>query len=131
MLYHVNGIPGAKLQDTPDARPRGIENFTQQQIADIAASFQAAVVDVLMIKIRRGVNKTGAKTIILGGGVAANSTLREGVEKLAAKLSCGLHRADLKFCTDNAAMIAGLGYHYLIKNEISDLRLAASPTVHM
>jgi len=58
-------------------------------------------------------------------------SLREGAEKLAAKLSCTLRRADLKFCTDNAAMIAGLGYHYLLQNQISDLRLTATPTVHM
>jgi N6-L-threonylcarbamoyladenine synthase len=134
VLYHVNGIPGTKSQDIPgkkNATPRGIENFTPQQVADIAASFQAAVVDVLTIKIRRGVKQTGAKTIILGGGVAANSGLRHGAEKLAVKLSCGLRRADLKFCTDNAAMIAGLGYHYLQENQISDLRLTATPTVHM
>jgi len=131
VLYHVNGIPGTKAKDSPDARPRGIENFTPQQVADIAASFQAAVVDVLTIKIRRGVTHSGAQTIILGGGVAANSHLREGAEKLAAKLSCTLRRADLKFCTDNAAMIAGLGYHYLLQNQISDLRLTATPTVHM
>ena len=131
MLYHVNGIPGTKSQDAPDETPRGIENFTPQQVADIAASFQAAIIDVLTIKIRRGVQQTGAKTIILGGGVAANSGLREGAEKLAKKLSCGLRRADLKFCTDNAAMIAGLGYHYLQNNQISDLYLTATPTVRM
>ncbi|MCK5113618.1 MAG: tRNA (adenosine(37)-N6)-threonylcarbamoyltransferase complex transferase subunit TsaD [Phycisphaerae bacterium] len=131
VLYHINGIPGMKSTGAPDEAPRGIENFTPQQIADVAASFQAAVVDVLTIKIRRGVQQTGAKTIILGGGVAANSALRDGAEKLAAKLSAQLRTAPLKYCTDNAAMIAGLGYHYLAKNQISDLTLKATPTVHM
>lgn len=131
VLYHVNGIPGTKAKNLPDAPPRGIENFTPQQVADIAASFQATVVDVLTIKIKRGVQQSGAQTIIIGGGVAANSHLRDAAEKLSARLSCTLRRAELKFCTDNAAMIAGLGYHYLRENKISDLRLAATPTVHM
>ncbi|MCD4825571.1 MAG: tRNA (adenosine(37)-N6)-threonylcarbamoyltransferase complex transferase subunit TsaD [Phycisphaerae bacterium] len=129
VLYHVNGVPGSPLP--PDGQPRGIENFSAGQVADIAASFQAAVVDTLCIKIRRAVQQTGARTIILGGGVAANSALRDGVKNLAAKLGCVLRRPEMQFCTDNAAMIAGIGYHFLQAGQTADLRLAATPTVRM
>ncbi|HDY65262.1 MAG TPA: tRNA (adenosine(37)-N6)-threonylcarbamoyltransferase complex transferase subunit TsaD [Phycisphaerae bacterium] len=125
VLYHVNGVPGAKR----NIAKRGIENFTQQEIADIAASFQAAVVDTLMIKLRRAARKTAARTLILGGGVAANSALRTAAKTLAKKLDCNLRRPDMQFCTDNAAMIAALGYHYLQAGQTDDLRLTATPTV--
>lgn len=124
VLYHVNGIPGTKYDP-----PRGLEHFSPEEINNVAASFQQAVVDVLTIKIRRAVQQTGAKTILLGGGVAANSHLRTATEHLAEKLHCTLRRPPLKYCTDNAAMIAGLGYHYLQAGQISDLHLAATATV--
>ena len=71
-------------------RGRGIKNFSLQQIADVAASFQAAVVDVLRIKLRRAAQRTGAKTLILGGGVSANSALRAASAQLADKMRCRL-----------------------------------------
>ncbi|MHC4179061.1 MAG: tRNA (adenosine(37)-N6)-threonylcarbamoyltransferase complex transferase subunit TsaD, partial [Planctomycetota bacterium] len=82
VLYHVNGVPGerkgkgkrigrqAKRAASQPNAGRGIENFTEQEVADLAASFQAAVVDVLMIKLRRAAQQTGAHTLILGGGVS-------------------------------------------------------------
>ena len=124
VLYHVNGVPGVEYD-----HPRGLEPFTPKEIDDIAASFQQAVVDVLTIKIRRAVKHTGAKTILLGGGVAANSELRAAAETLAEKTQCTLRRPPLKYCTDNAAMIAGLGYHYLQAGRTSPLNLAATATV--
>jgi len=154
VLYHVNGVPGARGAkprgevDAPsprhsrrrcgpasqrlDSQPnagRGIENFTPAELADVAASFQAAVIDVLKIKLRRAARAVGAKTLILGGGVAANSVLRAALEKLAAQLGCQLRMPDLRFCMDNAAMIAGLGYHYLQAGKVDDLTLSAQATV--
>ena len=125
VLYHVNGVPGARR---PSPK-HGIEDFSPQEIADVAASFQSAVVDTLMIKLRRAAGKIGAQTLILGGGVAANSALRTAAEVLAKKLDCTLRRPEMKYCTDNAAMIAGLGYHYLRTGQTDDLRLTATPTV--
>ena len=125
VLYHVNGVPGAKS----NAAKRGIENFTQQEIADIAASFQAAVVDTLMIKLRRAARAVGAKTLLLGGGVAANSALRSALDRLASQLGGRLRMPELRFCMDNAAMIAGLGYHYLEAGRVDDLSLTAHATV--
>lgn len=128
VLYHINGVPNAK---TDDGHAKGIENFTPQEVDDIAASFQEAMTDILTIKMKRAANITGAKTLILGGGVAANSGLREKSQKLADKIGCTLRRPPMKYCTDNAAMIAGLGYHLLVSGQTSDLRLAATPTVRM
>ena len=130
VLYHVNGppLPPGREPD-PDAPPRGIEHLSRQQIVDIAASFQAAVVDVLTIKLRRAARLTGARTLILGGGVAANSALRSACEDLAGKLRARLRKPAMKFCVDNAAMIAGLGWHLLQQGQTDTLELAAHPTV--
>ena len=95
----------------------------------MAASFQHAVVDVLRIKLRRAAMKTGAKTLILGGGVAANSALRQAAVSLAGKLDCTLRMPQMQYCLDNAAMIAGLGWHYLRAGQVDDLTLAAHATV--
>ncbi|MBN1941977.1 MAG: tRNA (adenosine(37)-N6)-threonylcarbamoyltransferase complex transferase subunit TsaD [Phycisphaerae bacterium] len=124
VLYHVNGVPGVKYD-----HPRGLEHFSRREIRDVAASFQQAVVDVLATKIRRAVENTGAGTILLGGGVAANSALRAAAEALAKKLNCTLRCPPLKYCTDNAAMIAALGWHYLRAGRTADLHLAATATV--
>jgi len=123
VLYHVNGLPGR----AGDA-PLGIENLSPQQIADIAASFQQAVVDTLTIKIRRAVERFSPRTIILGGGVAANSVLRQATEDLAGKTRTTFRKPEMRFCTDNAAMIAGLGYHYLQAGQVADLGLTATAT---
>ncbi len=138
VLYHVNGLPGEpRRAEGPHARRlasqphagRGIEQFTRQEVADLAASFQAAVVDVLRIKLRRAAEDIGARTLMLGGGVSANSALRAAAGDLAGTLDARLRLPELRFCIDNAAMIAGLGYHYLRKGVTSDLSLAARATV--
>lgn len=141
VLYHVNGVPvvgAARRSGKPRASAQGPEDpalprdasmLTPRQIADIAASFQAAVIDVLRTKVRRAVKLIGAKTIVIGGGVSANSALRAAMAELAAKLRCTLRMPAMKFCVDNAAMIAGLGYHYHRLGRISDLDLEAQATV--
>lgn len=128
VLYHVNGAPG---KEAPADRPWGLEHLSESDIADIAASFQQAVIDTLIIKIRRALKVTGAKTIILGGGVAANRGLRAAVQELADKRRITLCRPEMRFCTDNAAMIAGLGYHNLLAGLESELSLAATSTVNI
>jgi N6-L-threonylcarbamoyladenine synthase len=130
VLYHVNGVPGAvRGAKAEKPAPRGIDGLSPQNVADIAASFQAAVVDVLRIKLRRAAKRVGAKTLILGGGVSANSALREAVAELAARLHCTLRLPELRFCVDNAAMVAGLAHHYLQAGKVSTLDLDALATV--
>ena len=144
VLYHVNGVPGPRptrvgKKPGPTARRaamqenagRGIENFTQQEIADVAAGFQAAVVDTLKIKLRRAAGKIDVKTLVIGGGVAANSALRAAVTELGDKLGCAVRMPKMAYCVDNAAMTAGLAYHYLQAGQVADLTLAARPTVRI
>jgi len=80
-------------------------------IEDIAASFQAAVVDVLVYKSLHAAKTTGARTITLTGGVAANSQLRASLKAAAAQIGAEVYYPPLSLCTDNGAMIAGIAYH--------------------
>ena len=103
---------------TPD------ERRAKLPIADLAASFQAAVVDVLATKAAAAAQTFGATRLALGGGVAANRTLLRTVEERAQlPVLCPPPR----LCTDNAAMIAAAGYFRFSAGERSDLRLDVEP----
>lgn len=77
--------------------------------SNIAASFQAAVIEVLVKKITKTIELTGRKEIIIAGGVAANKKLRSSMKELEDALDIKVFYPDLKYCGDNAAMIAYLG----------------------
>jgi N6-L-threonylcarbamoyladenine synthase len=102
-----------------------VGKMSQKEIADIAASFQAAVVDVLVRKTEMAADKIGAKTILLGGGVAANTVLRNELEKMAQQTARKLLVAPRKYCTDNAVMVASLGFHKYKANLFADMSLEA------
>ncbi len=98
---------------------------------DVSASFQQAVVDVLVEKARRAAKQVGAKALALGGGVAANSALRE--QFLDACTEDGLHAflPSRSMCTDNAAMIASVGWHRLRSDGPTSLDAAADPNLRL
>jgi len=98
---------------------------------DVAASFQAAVVDVLVTKARRAAAEVGATGIVLGGGVAANSLLRE--ELLEACEVDGIQGflPSRAMCTDNAAMIAAAGWHRLRSDGPTPLDVGATPNLRL
>lgn len=98
-------------------------SFSEGQIADVAASFQAAVVDILVEKMRRAAERFGARGLMLSGGVAANSVLRTAVSGLAERMDCALYIAPKRFCTDNAAMVGALAYHYYKSGRFATLAL--------
>jgi N6-L-threonylcarbamoyladenine synthase len=79
-------------------------------LSDVAASFQEAVVDTLVAKCARALDATGHRSILVGGGVAANVRLREKLHALAAERGVRLAMAKPEFCTDNAAMVAACGW---------------------
>ncbi len=95
VLYQTQGQPGANRQPP---------ELTPARIADIAASFQQAVVDVLVAKCRQAIQKTGHKTLCIGGGVAANKAFRTELETMCQRENIRLIIAPMKYCTDNAAM---------------------------
>jgi len=102
-----------------------VDSMSEQEIADIAASFQAAVVDVLIKKTERAVERIGAKTVLLGGGVAANNQLRNRLQTMCetAVPAKKLLVAPKQYCTDNAVMVASLGYHKFKAKLFADLTL--------
>ena len=102
-----------------------VDSMSTGQIADIAASFQAAVVDVLVRKTQRAAEKIGAETILLGGGVAANNQVRMRLQQLcdSAEPPKKLLIAPKQYCTDNAVMVASLAYHKFKAGLFADLTL--------
>jgi len=122
VLYHCRG------QDMKGQNR--VDSMSKQEIADIAASFQAAVIDVLVKKIRRAADKIGARTVLLGGGVAANGTLRAAIEHMceSSRPPRVLLVAPKRYCTDNAVMVASLAYHKYKAGLFADLTLEPKAT---
>lgn len=102
-----------------------VESMGEDEKADIAASFQAAVVDVLIAKTKRAADRIMAKTVLLGGGVAANTGLRQALTKMCNSTKRNLLIAPKSLCTDNAVMVASLGYHKFKAGLFTDLALEA------
>lgn len=101
--------------------------LAEQDAADIARAFEEAVVNTLSIKCRRALEETGYKILIIAGGVSANLRLREVLEEAMAKVDGRLFYAQLKYCTDNGAMIAYAGCQRLLAGERDDLEIRAQP----
>ncbi len=99
--------------------------------ADVAASFQQAVIDVMIAKIVRAVENHQVNSIILSGGVAANQTLRNQLAKALTKYDLPLYTPNLKLCTDNAAMIGSVAYYQYLKGEFSPLTLNAKANLKL
>ncbi len=119
VLYHCLG------QDTKIDRTK--PRLKDHEIADLAASFQEAVVDVLVDKTIYAATKFSARGIILGGGVASNSRLRQKLGEAAKHRDIPLYYPSKTLCMDNAAMVAGLAYHKCQEKEFSGLEVEAIP----
>ncbi len=99
--------------------------------ADVAASFQAACVDVLIVKARRAVKQIGARTVAIGGGVAANTLLRSEMKSMCELDGLRLVLPSMSMCTDNAAMIASAGWYRLRSDGPSALDTGANPNLQL
>lgn len=109
------------IKDTPGS------DTDEQVRADIAASFQHAVVDTLVKKCVKALKQTGMKQLVIAGGVSANLHLRQTLEQELAKINATVHYAPLELCTDNGAMIAYAGYERLQAGQADDLAVSCVP----
>ena len=87
-----------------------LEDLNEKDYPDVAASFQEAVIDVLLHKLNWAIEDTEIKTLVCSGGVAANTILRDRLKRMADEKSLSVSYPSIEFCTDNAAMIAFAGY---------------------
>lgn len=98
--------------------------------ADLCASFQKTVTEILMENVKKAIQKTKIKTIALAGGVSANSYMRKEFLELE-KEGIKVYMPDLKLCTDNAAMVASAGYYNYMAGNRDDLNLNAVPNLKL
>ena len=132
-------FPRAMLHDGLDVSFSGLKtsviNYVRKHptvsTADVAASFQYAVVDVLAAKARKAAQQIGAKTVALGGGVAANSLLRSTMTSVCAESGWRLVLPSMGMCTDNAAMIASAGWYRLVADGPSSMDMGAMPNLKL
>ena len=132
-------FPRAMLNDGLDFSFSGLKTSVINHVRknpsvstpDVAASFQAAVVDVLVTKARRAARDVGATALALGGGVAANSLLREQFLTACTEDGIGGFLPSRSMCTDNAAMIAAAGWHRLRLDGPSPLDVGADPNMKL
>ncbi|VAW39079.1 N(6)-L-threonylcarbamoyladenine synthase [hydrothermal vent metagenome] len=103
------------------------ETDRQQLVKDIAASFQEAIVDTLAKKCQRAIKQTGYKTLVIAGGVSANTQLRSRLRQLENKLRIKFYCPAFKYCTDNGAMIALAGAMRLLREQNYNNKIKAYP----
>lgn len=99
--------------------------------ADLCASFQKTITEILIANVRKTIKMTGIKTLVLAGGVSANSYIRCEFDKLKEENNLNVYYPELKLCTDNAAMIASTGYYNYLEGNISDYTLNAVPNLKL
>lgn len=123
--FSFSGLKSAVLNYINSARMKK-ENLN---MADVAASFQAAVVEVLVQKTVAAAKTAGLDTVVLAGGVAANSALHQKLQAAAATANLRFFAPTPVYCTDNAAMIACRGYYQAKAGKFADLNLNAVPAL--
>jgi N6-L-threonylcarbamoyladenine synthase len=97
------------------------KNFIDVNQSNLCASFQAAVINILLDKLQLASERTGIKEIAIAGGVSANSGLRKALEEMAPKRNWRIYIPKMAYCTDNAAMIAITGYYKYLKKEVASI----------
>ena len=107
--YSFSGLKTSFLYTLRDAK-REDPDFVEKNMADLAASLQATIIEILLDKLAKAVKATGVRQVAIGGGVSANSGVRAAVAEFCAKRGIKAFIPQRKFTTDNAAMVAIAGY---------------------
>jgi N6-L-threonylcarbamoyladenine synthase len=123
--FSFSGLKTAVLHFVKEQKAENRE----QKVNDIAASFQASVIDVLVRKAEWAIKKERIKRVVLTGGVAANRELRKRMEDMGVEKETEIFIPSISFCTDNAAMIASAGYYHLEAGDIAGFDL--NPKAYM
>lgn len=121
--FSFSGIKSAVINLFHNEKQRGNEINKE----DLATSFQETVVGILVKKTIKAVKEYGVKQLLLAGGVSANSGLRNALEKECKSLNIELLKPDIKYCTDNAAMIGAAAYYAYLKGDKADFKLNPEP----
>ena len=121
--YSFSGVKTSLLYFVRDEIAKD-PDFMEKNKEDICASFQKTLIDILMDKLIKAAKQTGIKDITIGGGVSANSGLRERIVQEGARRGWRTFLPEFKFTTDNAAMIAIAGYYHYLAGESAPLDVA-------
>ena len=123
MDFSFSGVKTAAVLHLRRAR-----TLTPEQVSDLAASFQEAVVDMLTSRVESALQQTGAARLVVSGGVACNARFREKLAILAGEMNVRLFLPSPRLCTDNGAMVAVTGFLYLRRGIVSTFDLNAYPS---
>lgn len=124
--FSFSGLKTFTLNTLQKARDQD-QQLTEQLKAQVALAFEEAVVDTLRIKCKRALEQTGLKTLVIAGGVSANTHLRETLEKTLKSIKAEVFYARPEFCTDNGAMIAYAGTQRLLAGQKSSDAFSVKP----
>ena len=100
-------------------------NFIEENLADICASIQYTIISILMAKLKKAVKDTGITQVAIGGGVSANSGIRDALKQVEHTLGWTTYIPKFEYTTDNAGMIAITGYHKYLKQDFADITVVA------
>ncbi|MDA0684201.1 MAG: tRNA (adenosine(37)-N6)-threonylcarbamoyltransferase complex transferase subunit TsaD [Bacteroidetes bacterium] len=118
VLYYLNALPETERS-----------GFAARHLSDLCASFQEAVVDMLVAPVKKAMQDTGIRHVGLVGGVSANTRLRERLGELCTTQRGALYVPPMEYCMDNAAMIAMAGLHRFQSGQTSPLTVSADPSL--
>ena len=122
--FSFSGLKSAVINLVHNEEQRGNSIIKE----DLAASFQKVAISEIINKTKKAIKENNIKNLIVAGGVAANQGLREEVEKMCSELNVEYTFPPMKYCTDNAAMIAAAGYFAMLDNRHADLSLNSKST---
>lgn len=121
--FSFSGIKSAVINLVHNEKQRG--NKINKE--DLATSFQETAVGILVKKTTRALKQYGVKQLLVAGGVSANSGLRKALEDVCKELNVELLKPEIKYCTDNAAMIGAAGYYAYVRGDRADFSLNPEP----